>query len=446
MPGTSKGETCAPCPLYSRPMGLRWEWKTDCGALDGGNRIGRPVRGLCRRGGVPGVLWANPRQPRHPRHVGLILLPVICILALGLGAPSLSLGTTADGVALVSTAQAASSRATAPLVVVSWPGAERERWIETDGVPGRRGINRWLRQGWILRPDELSTEERTRLDAWIARAGDDLLWIGEEAGRGASASDRGGVADPDGDAGLSVRRGLLPLGSGEGAILLHWEGVGARDHLDHLARESHAWLEGNRRLRWEEAAEILDLSSRENRAFQVLHDPANPFFLMRSTFVADKSAANLCIYLLGTRQPPALAWRMGLVRAFENGPAALARGVLSTIPPDVLNPGVPKVSPGSLGAERLEQARSRLFCGRVLASRGRVYGRCDRILVSLAVEGKRGTLLVVDARDSADPFVAVLRVGDSLPPSDRRGELLVEALRIRWPASPGVPPSAVALP
>jgi hypothetical protein len=374
------------------------------------------------------------------------LFPAICLLVAGPGTSLPFLGRTPCGDPLATTAFAASSPRAGSLVVVSWPGAERDRWLDADGVPGRRGVDRWLRQGWILRPDELSAGELTRLDAWIARAGDDLLWIGEEAGVGAAAAAGTGAGDPGGPPGRTVRTGFLPLGSGDGTVFLRWEGVPARAGLDHLSRETHAWLGGHRPLRWEEAAEILDLNARENRAFLVLRDPANPFLPMRSAFVADKSAANLCIYLLGTRHPPALAWRMGLVRAFESGPVDLARGVLATRPSAATEPGGADIAPGSLGAERLEQARSRLFCGRVLASRGRVYGRCDRILGSLAVEGERGTLLVVDARDSADPFVAVLRLGGSLPSPDHRGELLAEALRPRWPVPPGVVSPAVVLP
>jgi hypothetical protein len=326
--------------------------------------------------------------------------------------------------------------------VVVWPGAEWARWLDTDGVPGHRGIDRWLRQGWMLRPDELSADECAQLDAWVTHAGSDLLWIGEEAIAVAPASSQIESTGPDGVPAPRRRAGLLPLGSGEGEVLLRWEGVPARAGLDHLSRETHAWLEGNRRLRWEEAVEILDLSSRENRAFQVLSDPANPYHRLRSTFVADKAAANLGIYLLGTRRPPALVWRLGLVRVFENGPALLARDVLATDPHPAAISGD---SVGSLGAQRLEEARNRLFCGRVLASRGRVYGRCDRILLSLAVEGARGALLIVDGRDSADPFVAVLRVDDPLPAAERRGDLLAEALRLRWATAPAERPTT-ALP
>jgi hypothetical protein len=338
------------------------------------------------------------------------------------------------------TAHAVSSRRAASLVVVVWPGAERARWLDTDGVPGHRGIDRWLRQGWMLRPDELSADECARLDALVAHAGIDLLWIGEEAISVAPASSQAGSTGPDGVPAPRRRAGLLPLGSGDGEVHLRWEGVPARAGLDHLSRETHAWLEGSRRLRWEEAVEILDLSSRENLAFQILGDPANPYYQLRSTFVADKAAANLGIYLLGTRRPPALVWRLGLVRAFENGPALLARDVLATDPLPVAIPGCPV---GSFGAQRLEQARNRLFCGRVLASRGRVYGRCDRILLSLAVEGARGALLIVDGRESADPFVAVLRVNDPLPAADSRGDLLAEALRLRVATAPVERPPTV---
>jgi hypothetical protein len=338
-------------------------------------------------------------------------------------------------------ARAVSSGRAAPLVVVIWPGAERVRWLNTDGVPGHRGIDRWLRQGWILRPDELSADECVRLDAWVTRAGSDLLWIGEEAISVAPASSRAGSAGPDGVPAPRPRTGLLPLGSGDGEVLLRWEGVPASAGLDRLSRETHAWLEGNRRLRWEEAVEMLDLTSRENRAFQVLGDPANPYYRLRSTFVADKAASNLGIYLLGTRRPPALVWHLGLVRAYENGPALLARNVLTT---GSIPAALPGDSVGSLGPLRLERARNRLFCGRVLASRGRVYGRCDRILLSLAVEGPRGALLIVDGRDSVDPFVAVLRVDDPLPIADRRGDLLAETLRLRFAATPEErPPTAL---
>ena len=331
------------------------------------------------------------------------------------------------------TERAVSSRPAGSLVVVVWPGAERARWLDTDGVPGHRGIDRWLRHGWMLRPDDLSADEGTRLDAWVARAGSDLLWIGEEAIAVAPAYSRARSTGPGSVPAPRPRTGLLLLGSRDSEVFLRWEGVPAGAGLDRLSRETHAWLDGNRRLRWEEAVEILDLSSRENGAFQVLSDPANPFYRLRSTFVADKAAANLGIYLLGTRRPSALVWRLGLVRAFENGPALLARDVLATNP---LPAAMPGDSLGSFGVQRLEQARNRLFCGRVLASRGRVYGRCDRILLSLAVEGARGALLIVDGRESADPFVAVLRVDDPLPAADRRGDLLADALRLRWATEP----------
>jgi hypothetical protein len=181
-------------------------------------------------------------------------------------------------------------------------------------------------------------------------------------------------------------------------------------------------------MRWEEVVEILDLTAVENRAFQLQRDGAGPFAELRRAFLRDKSGANLAIYLAGTRRPPALIWSLELSSAFEETivPLAAAAAAGATIAPTRAAPSA--IESAFMDPAQLEESRRRLFARRLLASRGRVYARCDRVLLSLSVDAQRGSLLVVDARDSRDPFVAVLGADADLGDAADRGERLARRL------------------
>lgn len=300
----------------------------------------------------------------------------------------------------------------APVLLVVWPQAELSRWQDSDGVPGRRFFDLCRRDGWILRPAELSGEEAKALHWAGQRAGDDLLWR-------AAGGDGGG---------------FLVLGRGDGAVHLRWEGVPPAGDPSRLEDESRAWLPSTRRMRWEEVVEILDLTAGENRAFQEQREEGNAFGLVRAAYLRDKTAANVSIYLAGTRRPRALTWRLALTEAFESSLVPLVQQALSAS----RYGSAERAIPASLDSLRtdpdsFEEARRRLFGLRLLASRSRVYGRCDRILLSLSAEAPRGTLLLVDARASNDPFVAVVRVKEKLEAWPGHRGLLVRRLEGAWP-------------
>jgi hypothetical protein len=292
-------------------------------------------------------------------------------------------------------------------VVVGWPRAELARWEDADGVVGRRLADLCRLEGWILRPEELHRDEAALLAAAERETGDDLVWR----------------------AGTDGGTGYLPLGVDEGVVPLRWEGTLPPGEPARLEAESKPWLASARRMRWEEVVEILDLTAEENRAFQLQRDGAGPFASIRAAYLRDKSGANVAIYLAGTRRPRALLWRLELNRAFEETVSPLAASLLAEPLPAILaarGAGAPPGDARDPGAR--DAARRRLFARRLLASRSRVYGRADRILLSLAAEAPRGTMLIVDARDSRDPFVAVLVVGQRLGRSTDRGSRLRDRL------------------
>jgi hypothetical protein len=299
------------------------------------------------------------------------------------------------------------------LVVVGWPQAELARWEDSDGVVARRFVDLCRRYGWILRPEELMPDEIAALDAVAAQTGEDLVWRGS-----ASASS-----------------GFLPLGTGDGLVPLRWEGDLPPGEPGRVESESRAWLASARRIRWEEVVEMLDLTGAENRAFQQQRDGAGLFSPIRAAYLRDKSGANLAIYLVGTRRPHALLWRLELNRAFEETVVPLAHGLLVETAADPTRS--PMVASGALAngdPSALDAAHRRLFARRLLASRSRVYGRSDRILLSLAAEAPRGTTLIVDARASNDPFIAAFRVGERLGPAATRGDGLLRELGQRDPS------------
>jgi hypothetical protein len=326
------------------------------------------------------------------------------------------------------------------LIFVEVPGAALAGWEDCDGVRGRRFVEACGADGWILRPRDLHGAEPGLLDAWRRRIGGDVLWLA-----------RAEPAAP-GDLRLEAAsgRGLLWLGPPGDELLVRYRGLPPGKRANRMLDEVRAGvgesLGGAAELRWEEVVEMLDLTSSENLALRRLEDPMHPFARLTEAFVRDKRAANVGLYLLGFRPPAVLGMRLDLPGLYETEIVPFCRELAaSSAVPSTLTAGDPEsTSVASEPAEIREAIERRFFARRILASRGRVYGRLDRILQSLAGESPRGAVLVVDALLSPDPFVAVYRTGGSLGDAGSRGEALAgwlgrspEAVEASSAAGPG---------
>lgn len=306
-------------------------------------------------------------------------------------------------------------------VWIRCPEARLSAWNACDGAAGSRFVDLCRRDGWILPESVLVTAELPEAPS----SGTDLLWSG-----------RGGP---------SV--GWVGLGPGDDPIILEWRRLSSSDAPRDLERESRAWLSGGPRIRWEEVVEVLDVTPGENLAFRNLQDTDHPLFAVRSAFLRDKRVASLALYLL-TLHPGEIGCSLELTRAYEDRAipffTAVVRDEASAFqsargftPEDRETEDretedrekadrLPSWS--GLPVEAQELARRRFFAWRILASEGRIYGRCDRILLSLAVEGPSGAWIFLDARESDEPFLAVYRIGRPLPPFHGRETLLEEWL------------------
>lgn len=303
------------------------------------------------------------------------------------------------------------------LIYVALPGAERAAFLDPDGVIDRRFADDLARTGWLIEGENLSAAETEALDGWRTAVADGLLLIAPRF------SDR-----------------ALYLGPEAGGVTIRTRGEGHDEPLAHLADESRIWLDRLDRLRWEEVVECLDLTTQENLAFRNLELEAgarlgtpDALTALKQAFLRDKRVANLALYLGRTRRPAATGLRLDLAAAHgaltESLHAGGGKGETDlgtqALPTDARGlPSLRAASPAQ--REAASQAR---FRARVLQSGSRIAGRCDRVLQSLLAEAENGTWLVIDARETARPFVAVARKGSSLGTPAARAALLPGLLR-----------------
>jgi hypothetical protein len=175
-------------------------------------------------------------------------------------------------------------------------------------------------------------------------------------------------------------------------------------------------------LRWEELGEFLDLTLQENTALRRLEDPEHPLWMLRESFANDKRRSNLALYLLQRGDPIALGLQLDLASIYESPVREYWTEILSHELPVSLASGpsgddldsadlastVAVVDLASADLEVRIEAERRLFARRIQGSSGRVYGRLDRILQSLHAELSDDGILIIDARASSDPFVAII--------------------------------------
>lgn len=320
----------------------------------------------------------------------------------------------------------ASAEDAIPMTYVSIPSARLASWEDADGVVGRRFVEQFGSLGAIHRPEELPAEAHEALSRWTESVRDAVVYldidasaqppVGEDASRPAasgvevssSQSDRGARAGMSSSTHFGDER-LLHVGPAESPILLRWVGTNtdrASALLESLLPGHQAWLYESNALRWEEVGEFLDLTLRENTALRRLEAPSHPLWLLRESFANDKRTANLALYLSRSSEPRALGLELDLAAVYEGPVRDLWRGILE----EGSIPSVVVETTGLAGADLGVQIASerRLFARRLEGSRGRVYGRLDRVLQSLYGELEETGILVIDARESLDPFVATI--------------------------------------
>ncbi len=270
---------------------------------------------------------------------------------------------------IVSEARAGDGSSDTSLILVRLSGLERGDWEHAHGVQGKRAYDHFLKSGQILPAGQLPPEFVDRLDLWSSDRGGNLLWLGEDV-------------PPKAEAGGSFLSGRVPMGSIGQRVYVDWQGEVARARVLEAipVLENALWLNRPDVVRWEEVVEILDLTRTENHAFRNLTATDHPLVRFRSTFLQDKRAASLALYLNRKHRPPFLRLELNLLSVFV--------GVVQPF------------------AAELSEADARYFAARVRNSMPSVAGRVDRILQSLYAEASDDTWVVVDARDSADPFVA----------------------------------------
>ncbi|MCA9726255.1 MAG: hypothetical protein KC729_01125 [Candidatus Eisenbacteria bacterium] len=286
------------------------------------------------------------------------------------------------------------------LVYVEVPGARRSAWENADGVLGRRFIETCRTEGTILDPKSLPAGATAILDGWRRDARDRVVCRPGNPARSEAPAAAPGAR-------------TLALGPEGHRVPLLWYGDGAAESrlLADLRAGLESWLQEPEDLRWEEVGEMLDLSREENTAFRRLEQPDHPLFRLREAFADDKRRANLALYLLRRTRPDAIGLSLDLGSVFETPVRAFWTELLEERAlPSHLPDGeqiADAALPTRLAAER------RFFARRLEASRGRIYGRLDRIFQSLYGELTPSGVLVIDGRDSQEPFVAVIdRGGD----------------------------------
>ena len=150
------------------------------------------------------------------------------------------------------------------------------------------------------------------------------------------------------------------------------------------------------RLRWEEVEEFLSLSATQNHAVRSMPpSPEHPIWRLRRAYTADKFFANAAIFFGRTGGAERVFLTTELVLAYETDLMPWSERLLQE------NRPADGQDPGSAGAQR------RLFLRRLRSSGPRIYGRFDRLLQSLQATWGPRAVIVVDAADSPDPFVAV---------------------------------------
>jgi hypothetical protein len=150
------------------------------------------------------------------------------------------------------------------------------------------------------------------------------------------------------------------------------------------------------RLRWEEVEEFLSLSATQNLAVRTMPpSPEHPIWRLRRAYRTDKFFANAAVYFGRTGGAERLFLTTELVGAYEMDLIPWSERLLQEIQPQEGE------DPDGTRAQR------RLFLRRLRSSTPRVYGRFDRLLQSLQATWGRRAVIVVDASDSPDPFVAV---------------------------------------
>jgi len=263
------------------------------------------------------------------------------------------------------------------LLVVRLSGLGREDWQHAHGVPEKRAYDHFLAHGTILDPSKLSPGLVARLDRWSDLPYQDLLWL-ERAGSG----DTSAAFDSAGSA------GRVSFGATEQQVEVAWRGPAARRVVLEAQAdlEEALWLNRPDVVRWEEVVEILDLTRTENQAFRRLTDESHPLVRFRSTFLRDKRRASLALYLNARYRPRMLRFDISL--------------------PEVFGKVVEPFAENIAASRRGEEGDGRYFAARVRNSIPSVAGRVDRILQSLYAEAAPDTWVILDARDSSDPFVA----------------------------------------
>lgn len=281
-----------------------------------------------------------------------------------------------------------------PLTYVSVPQARLASWEDADGVLGRRFVEELAARGSIHRPDELPEEAHRALSRWRESVRHTVVVLAVDATAASSPREER----------------LLHLGPPESPVRLRWVGAEpSRDAsvLTSLLPGHQAWLYESNALRWEEVGEFLDLTREENTALRRLEEPGHPLWELREAFANDKRRTNLAVYLSRSGTPRALGLQLDLPSVYELPVRDLWSGILeedSLLTASVSETGsLAKADPAVWAA-----AERRLFARRLQGSRGRVYGRLDRVLQSLYGEMRTGGILVIDARDSLDPFVATI--------------------------------------
>jgi hypothetical protein len=321
----------------------------------------------------------------------------------------------------------ASAEDAIPLIYVSIPSARLASWEDADGVFGRRFVEQFGSLGTIHRPDELPMKAQDALSRWKESVRDAVVYLDHDASDDPSHDDdpsvpdaSSGVDESSGEDAGRARAGLsssthfrqdrlLHLGPDESPILLRWVGTSSDRGsalLESLLPGHQAWLDEGNALRWEEVGEFIDLTLRENTALRRLEAPGHPLWLLRESFANDKRTANLALYLSRSSSPRALGLELDLAAVYEGPVRHLWRDILEE---DSI-PAVVVETSGLAGADLRVQIASerRLFARRLEGSRGRVYGRLDRVLQSLYGELEETGILVIDARESLDPFVATI--------------------------------------
>lgn len=149
-------------------------------------------------------------------------------------------------------------------------------------------------------------------------------------------------------------------------------------------------------LRWEEIEEFLSLSAEQNRAFRSLPPtPEHPLWRMRRAFSADKLFVNAALYYGYQSDAQRIFVVQSLAHVYEDDLLPWSDSLLAATPAIEGEPGDG------------EAASRRFFLRRLRSSAPRIYSRIDRLLMSFHFAWGKEAILVLDASDSSDPFLAV---------------------------------------